>query len=70
MKKTYQLERLSCPTCASKIEKMLTRTEGIIDAEVMFISSKVKLEFDENIITNEDIKNKIGKFGYSVIGEK
>ena len=40
-KKTYQLETLSCPTCAGKIETMLKKTTGVAEAEVAFISSKV-----------------------------
>lgn len=70
IKKTYQLETLSCPTCAGKIEKMLKKTNGVIDAEVMFVTSKVKVSFEENIIDSNEIKNKISKFGYQVLNEK
>lgn len=69
-KKTYQLETLSCPTCAGKIETMLKKTTGVAEAEVAFISSKVKLTYDENVITSEELKQRIGRFGYQVIGEK
>lgn len=66
----YQLETLTCPTCAAKIESMLKKTEGIRFAEVAFVSSKVKLSFEENIIGADEIKTRIAKFGYHVLSEK
>lgn len=70
MKKTYQLETLTCPSCVAKIENMLKRMEGINESKILFMSSKVKVDFDENLITSEDIKNNIDKLGYQVLGEK
>lgn len=70
MTKTYQLERLTCPTCAAKIEGMLKKTAGVEKAEVMFMSSKVKVAFNDNTITNDEIKARINKLGYNVLGEK
>lgn len=68
--KTYQLETLGCPTCSGKIESMLKKTKGISYAEVFFNSSRAKVSFDEAIVSNETIKESIGKFGYQVISEK
>lgn len=70
MKKTYQLETLTCPSCVAKIENMLKHMEGINESKILFMSSKVKVDFDENLITSEDIKNNIDKLGYQVLGEK
>lgn len=69
-KKIYQLETVSCPSCIAKIEGMLKRTAGIETSEVLFNTSRVKVSFDENVITSEDIKNKINNLGYKVLGEK
>jgi copper chaperone CopZ len=68
--KTFQLETVSCPSCIAKIEGMLKRTAGIVESEVLFNSSRVKVNFDEKIIASEDIKNKIDGLGYKVLGEK
>jgi len=40
MKKTYQLETLTCPSCVAKIENMLKRMEGINESKILFMSSK------------------------------
>lgn len=70
MKKVYQLERLSCPTCVSKIESMLKKVKGVQNVEVLFMSSRIKIEFDENVVSSEELKDRIGRFGYPVISER
>lgn len=69
-KKIYQLETVSCPSCIAKIEGMLKRTAGIESSEVSFNTSRVKVSFDENVITSDDIKDKINNLGYKVLGER
>lgn len=68
--KVLQLERLSCPSCASKIETVVKKMNGVESAEVMFISSKIKVAFDELVVTVDEIKARIAKLGYQVLGEK
>ena len=51
-KAVYQLEPLTCPSCIKKIETTLNKTVGIETAKVMFNSSKVKTEFDEDQFLN------------------
>ncbi len=68
--KTYQLETLTCPNCVAKIEGMMKKTKGISEGEVLFNTSRVKINFDESVITSEDIVAKIEKLGFDVLGEK
>ncbi len=70
MKKTYQLDTLTCPSCTMKLEGMLKKTEGVKEYEVLFNSSKIKLEYDENVVDLETIKNNIAKLGFEVLKEK
>ncbi|MDD2495946.1 MAG: heavy-metal-associated domain-containing protein [Tissierellia bacterium] len=67
-KATIQLETLTCPSCMQKIENAIKSLDGI-DKEslsVLFNSSKVKLNFDNEKISINDIENAIGKLGYEV----
>ncbi len=67
-KATLQLETLSCPSCLQKIENATKKLEGV-DAEsikVLFNASKVRMNFDENIITIEEKKKAIQTLGYAV----
>lgn len=67
MKKELQLEQLSCPTCALKIEKVLKRLKGVSKVETMFVTSRVKIEFDDNTVSEEVIISNIEKLGYQVL---
>ena len=69
-KKTYQLETLTCPSCMAKIDGMLKRTEGIVESEVLFNSSRVKVSYDEAKLDSEAIKQRIGSLGYAVLSER
>ena len=68
--KTYQLETVSCPSCIKKIEGMLKQIEGITSSEVLYNSSRVKVEFDETVVSSALIKSKIHQLGYVVLSEK
>lgn len=70
IKKTYQLDTLTCPSCTAKIEGMLKKTKGIKESEVLFNSSRVKVTFDENLLSSETIKENIDKLGFDVLSEK
>ncbi|NLJ57583.1 MAG: heavy-metal-associated domain-containing protein [Tissierellia bacterium] len=66
---TIQLETLTCPSCMQKIEGALKGLDGIDQdtAKVSFNSSKVKLDFDEDRVSIEEIENAIKKLGYDVL---
>jgi copper chaperone len=65
---TLQLETLTCPSCAAKIEGALKSLNGVDQGsiKVLFNSSKVKLNFDADTIALDDITQAITKMGYIV----
>lgn len=67
-KATIQLETLTCPSCALKIEGAVKKIEGVDKGtiEVLFNSSRVKLDFDEEKTSIDDVENAITKVGYEV----
>ena len=66
---TIQLETLTCPSCMQKIEGALKSLGGVDKdtAQVSFNSSKVKLDFDEDKVSIEEIESAISKLGYDVL---
>ena len=44
MKVKYHVEGLDCPHCAARLEKMLSETEGILDAKINFLTEKITVE--------------------------
>lgn len=67
MKKTIQMEELVCPMCAQKIETALKKADGVISASVLYNASKAKVEFDETIISADELCRIITGLGYVVI---
>ncbi|REB11590.1 copper chaperone [Sporosarcina sp. BI001-red] len=71
MKKgVFTLEPLSCPSCIKKIESALGKMEGIQEVKVLFNSSKVRTQFDEDKVTADEIQQTISKLGYPVLTQK
>ncbi|HHX06804.1 MAG TPA: heavy-metal-associated domain-containing protein [Erysipelothrix sp.] len=66
---TIQLETLTCPSCLQKIEKAVNRLDGVDSdtLKVLFNSSKVKFDFDEEKIKIEQVEQAIDQLGYQVL---
>lgn len=67
-KATIQLETLTCPSCAQKIDKAVKSLAGVEkeSVSVLFNSSKVKLDFNEEKLSVTDIEKAITTLGYEV----
>lgn len=46
MKKTYKID-VDCAACADKMEVAAQKTEGVKDANVNFMTLKMKVEFED-----------------------
>lgn len=60
-------EPFSCPSCITKIEKTLGKTEGVNEVKVMFNSNRVNVDFDESVVSAETLANAVTKLGYPVL---
>lgn len=71
-KATLTLETLSCPSCMQKIESAVKGLKGIEQnsVKVLFNSSKVKADFDEDVLSLQTIEKAIEDLGYPVIKSK
>jgi len=65
---TIQLETLTCPSCMQKIDSVVKSLKGVEkdSVNVLFNSSKVKLNFDAEQISIEEIEKAITSLGYEV----
>lgn len=68
-KATIQLETLTCPSCMQKIENGVKSLDGVDkkSIKVLFNSSKVRVEYDDEKVSIKDIENAIDKLGCEVI---
>lgn len=46
MKKTYVLDGLDCAHCAAKIETAVSKIEGVSEASVNFLTTKMVIDAD------------------------
>ena len=58
-KATIQLETLTCPSCMQKIENGVKSLDGVDkkSIKVLFNSSKVRVEYDDEKVSIKDIEN-------------
>ncbi|MDU1413797.1 MAG: cation transporter [Clostridium sp.] len=47
MKKTFLLEGLDCANCAAKIERAVSKIEGVTKVSVNFLTTKMIIEAEE-----------------------
>ncbi|MDD2579996.1 MAG: metal-binding protein [Clostridia bacterium] len=68
-KATIQMETLICPSCVQKIEKATKSLDGVDkeSVKVLFNSSKVKFDFDADILSLEDVEKAITALGFEII---
>lgn len=69
---TIQLETLTCPSCTQKIEGAIKGMDGVDQdsAKILFNSSKVKIDFDEDKISIEEVESTINRLGFDIIKTK
>jgi copper chaperone len=63
----FQLETLTCPSCITRIEGVLNKEPGVEKTKVLFNSSKVKVEYNEDKVSAERLAEVIEKVGYPVL---
>lgn len=67
-KATIQMETLTCPSCAMKIENAVKSLNGVDkdSVNVLFNSSKAKFDFDDEKLSVDEIEKAITTLGYDV----
>lgn len=69
-KETIRISGMSCAACAARVEKVLNNLEGVKNAAVNLAVEKAVVEYDNNIISIEDIIDAIKKLGYDAVSEQ
>ncbi len=70
IKKSFNIEGMTCAACAKNIERSVLKLEGIIAAGVNYATEKLSVEFDEEKLKVEDIIQRVDKSGYVLVEEK
>lgn len=68
-KETIKISGMTCAACAKRIEKAVSKLEGVSQASVNFGTEKLSVEYDDQKLAADNIKEAIEKAGYGVIEE-
>ena len=64
MKETFTVTNVSCAVCVQTIESKISKLEGINTVSVNLLKKEMIVDYDSNIIKDEDICKEVKKLGY------
>lgn len=70
MKVTFKMEALTCPSCIKKIENTVIKMPGVESVNVLFHAEKVKVVFNEEMISALKVEEAMVRLGYPVLSIK
>lgn len=69
MVKRYSVTGMTCSACSSGIERAVGKLEGVALCEVSLMGKSMKVDFDENVLTEAKIFETVKALGYGVFNE-
>ncbi len=64
IRKSFDLQGMTCAACAAAIERSTRRLEGIVRADVNLASETLSVEFDASLLRSADIARAVKAAGY------
>lgn len=66
MKSKLKIIGMTCSACANRIEKVISKINGVKEANVNFATETLTIDYNEQKVSKEVIEQKIEKIGYKV----
>ena len=63
-KQKFSITGMTCSACSAHVEKAVSRLEGVKAASVNLLANSMSAEYDESILSPEDIINAVIQSGY------
>jgi Cu+-exporting ATPase len=63
----FKVVGMYCFTCKPVVEKQLKDEKAIKKIDVNYMTDSIVVEFDSNLITKEEIKNRLEKSGFKFV---
>jgi Cu+-exporting ATPase len=63
-KEKYNVTGMTCAACSAAVEKNVKKLEGVKDISVNLLQNNMNVEFDESVLTQEDIIKAVEDAGY------
>ncbi|TSB45964.1 copper-translocating P-type ATPase [Alkalicoccobacillus porphyridii] len=65
-KQTFDITGMTCAACANRIEKRLSKLEGVSQVSVNFALENTAVEFNRNQISSVEMQEAVRKLGFSM----
>ncbi len=66
----FKLKGMNCAACAARIERGLSKMEGVHSARVNFTAESAAVEFDSNLVKPAEMIERIRQLGFDVPAER
>lgn len=68
--KIFNIEGMTCAACAKTIERVTSKLDGVIEANVNFATEKLTVSYEPSKVRLSDIKRAVEKAGYKALEEE
>lgn len=69
-KVTLKIKGMECPNCSLTLEGIEDKVKGVLFAEASYRKEQLVVEYDEGIVSLEQINAEINRLGYQVEGSR
>ena len=66
MGKSYKVQGMHCASCAARLEKVIAKLDGVKSCSVNFATETLNVDFDNNVLKEENIIGAVEKAGFSI----
>ncbi|MEJ7893072.1 MAG: heavy metal translocating P-type ATPase [Solirubrobacteraceae bacterium] len=66
MQTTFEIDGMSCASCASRIERTLARQDGVAEARVNFAAARAEVVFDPRTVAPGQLEAAVERIGYGI----
>ena len=63
-KRNFNVTGMTCSACSARVEKAVSKLDGIGRVSVNLLTNSMKAEFDELLLTENEIIDAVVKAGY------
>ena len=64
MKEKYDVTGMTCSACSSRVEKCVSKLNGVRNVSVNLLTNSMQVEYDEQILSDKQIIDAVVKAGY------
>ena len=65
MKSLFDVTVMTCSACSNRIEKVLSKIEGINEVNVNLLKNTMSVEYDQKKVSAVDIQDRVSNIGYT-----